>query len=164
MKKLSTFVLSLLITCACAAQDLNGWEFLPWKTGKDSVERILSANKGKLENANALDAYFRYQGMNTWLVYDASNALVQVRQRATFSVIQDKEAKAFFTSFKDMLVKKYGKPKQRKNDAKNKVITMHWELTYTAIDLEYDHKYKVIDEFGAGSYWIEVVFECRQVK
>jgi len=159
MKTIMTLFSLMILTTASRAQDFNGWEFLFWKSNKDSVEKVLVENKSKLSDANALDAQFKFQGMNTWLFYDAQNKLIKVLQRNTFSVIHHKEAEDFYVSFKDLLIKKYGKPNKYKRDKKDSLVTMTWKLKFTSIALEYDYKYKIIDEFGAGSYWIDVVFE-----
>ena len=159
MKTIITLFSLFIMTTAGRAQDFNGWEFLYWKSGKDSVEKVLVENKSKLSEPNALDAQFKFQGMNTWLFYDAQNKLIKVLQRNTFSVNQPKEAEDFFVTFKALLIKKYGKPSHYKRDKKDRLVTMTWKLKFTAIALEYDYRYKVIDEFGAGSYWVTVEFE-----
>lgn len=159
MKTLSTFFLFISLTVQCLSQDVNGWEFLNWKMNKDSVEKTLIANKNLLSPPDALDANFNYQNMNVWLVYDSLNRLIKVHQRKTFSVNKAKEAENFYTDFKSLLIKKYGKPEQFKKDKKHCVVSMTWHLKFTKIAFEYDYKYKVIDEFGADSYWIDVTFE-----
>lgn len=162
MKNIISAFLFITLAGNCMAQDTNGWEFLSWNMSKDSVQILLDANKSKLGAPNALDADFKYQEMNTWLIYDPQNRLIKVHQRNTFSVIQAEEAEVFYNEFKTVLTKKYGKPDHYNNDKKDCVITMSWALHHTKITFEYDYKYKVIDEFGAGSYWIDVVFESTK--
>lgn len=162
MKTLITLFLLISLAGSSRAQEINGWEFLFWNTNKDSVENVLAENKGKLSTPNGLDANFKYQEMNTWLIYNTQNKLIKVHQCETFSVIQDEEAEAFYKAVKFKLTKQYGKPDQYKRDKKDSLITMSWDLLYTKITFEYDYKYKVIDEFGAGSYRIDVVFESAK--
>jgi hypothetical protein len=126
---------------------------------KDSVEKVLKEKNNLLSEAWALDADFNYQGMNTWLSYDTQNRLKQVHQRKTFPVINQKEAAAFYTTVKSDLMGKYGKPDKKNENKKDSVVTMSWKLKNTSIAFEYNYKYKIIDEFGAGSYWIDIIFE-----
>ncbi|MCD4792251.1 MAG: hypothetical protein K8R54_03390 [Bacteroidales bacterium] len=165
MKKINTIFL-LVITVSFSAggikiqaQDLinfNGWEFLSWKTDKENVEKILNEKKSEFAKTTALDACFKYQGMNTWLYYDNNNQLNKILQRNTFSIIEDKEAKNFFEEIKTKFIKAYGKPNHQKINKQDSVTTLIWQLKHTKIVLEYDYMYKIIDEFGAGSYWVEV--------
>lgn len=164
MKRITTLFFVIILATVSRAQDFNGWEFLYWKSGKDSVEKVLIDHKNQLSAANALDARFKFQGMNTWLFYDTQNKLIKVMQRNTFSVNQQKEAEDFFVSFRDLLIKKYGKPAQNKRNKKDNLVTMTWTLKFTTIALEYDYRYKVIDEFGAGSYWVNVEFEPAEIR
>ena len=165
MKKINTIFL-LVITVSFSAggikiqaQDLinfNGWEFLSWKTDKENVEKILNEKKSEFAKTTALDACFKYQGMNTWLYYDNNNQLNKILQRNTFSIIEDKEAKNFFEEIKTKFIKAYGKPNHQKINKQDSVTTLIWQLKHTKIVLEYDYMYKIIDELGSGSYWVEV--------
>jgi hypothetical protein len=158
MKTIILLLSIISLTFPIKAQETNGWEFLFWKMNKDSVEKVLIENKSKMSDATALDAQFNYQGMNTWLYYDSQKKLNQVHQRETFSVIQNKEAADFFYGLKASFISKYGEPDEYNEDKKDSVVTMTWDLKYTKITLEYDYRYKIIDEFGAGSYWVDVIF------
>jgi len=164
MKKLLIFSAILLFTNIglIHPQAYNGWAFLPWNIKKDSVESLIKANKSKLSAPNALDADFKYQEMNTWLYFDSLNLLNKVHQRITFSVIQKDEAAAFYKMYKSYLIKTYGKPDHVDNNKKKKNKFMYWKLFQTRIVLNYDYKYKIIDEFGGGSYWVDVVFEAKR--
>ena len=159
MKAFITLLFLISLMAASSAQEINGMEFLFWKMNKDSVEKVLIENKNNLSEATALDANFCYQGMNTWLYYNIENKLIKVHQRKTFSIIQNKEAEVFYDTIQANLIKNYGAPNQYKVAKKDSLITMTWELKYTKIILEYDYKYKIIDEFGADSYWVDVLFE-----
>ncbi len=144
------------------AQDLknyDGWEFLPWKAKKFQVEQKIKDQGNKIEKGIALDADFIFNKMNTWLEYNQNDELIKITQRETFSVIQDKKAALFFDTCKKELIEKYGKPTHTESNKKESIIHMDWELTYTSIQLTYDYKYKIIDEFGAGSYWVEIIYK-----
>jgi len=158
MKSIIVVFFILYLTNLGLAQETNGWEFIPWGVEKDSVEKIIAANKNILSDANALDADFSYNGMNTWLIYNSKNKLSEVKQRKTFSVIQQTEAADFYKKLKSYLVKKYGKPSAYRKNKKDNVIYATWNLQYTNIFMEFDYRYKVIDELGAGSYWINISF------
>ena len=45
--------------------------------------------------------------------------------------------------------------KGKEKEAKE-IITMVWKLNYTLINLVFDYKYKIIDEFGCCSYSINI--------
>jgi hypothetical protein len=162
MKKILPIIFVLAVTVSTQAQPLkdnNGWWFLEWKMSKNKVEELLIENKKNLSQGTALDADFMFQGLNTWLIYNKSNQLIQVDQRMTFSVNEADECKAFYEKVKADLVRDYGKPNHEKRNIIDSVITLKWDLAYTLIQLEYDYKYKIIDEFGAGSYWVKVTFQ-----
>jgi len=155
---------SFLLTTSVYSQkpkNFNGWEFLPWKLTRDSVAKILEPLKGRFENTNALDADFKYEEMNTWLGYDSSQRLVKVHLRKEFSVIYQKDAKAFFKKTKRRLIETYGRPGYRLYKKKDCVKTLIWELKYSRIVCTFDFKYKIIDEFGAGAYWVDLVFKAE---
>ncbi|MEI6853216.1 MAG: hypothetical protein WCL06_10250 [Bacteroidota bacterium] len=154
-------LLSALMTMSLFGhtQQTKGWEFLQWNTSKDSVEKVLKEKNNLLSEPWALDANFNFQGMNTWLIYNTQNKLIQVHQRKTFSVINQKEAAEFYKTKKTELITKYGKPQTVSENKKDSVVNLLWKLKYTRITLEYDYRYKIIDEFGAGSYWVDIVFE-----
>lgn len=165
MKKISTIFLLVIIASffvggiKIQAQDLinfNGWEFLSWKTDKENVEKILKEKKIELAKTAELYTWFKYQGMNTWLYYDNNNQLNKILQRNTFSIIEYNKANKFFEKTTARLTKTYGKPNHTKINKQDSVKTFIWELKYTRIELEYDYMYKIIDELGAGSYWVEV--------
>ena len=139
-------------------RESNGWEFLSWKLDKHKVSKILDENKGLLSEASTLDADFKYQDMNTWLVYNKANKLIEVNQRKEFSVINHAEAETFYQKFKTQLIASYGEPDSLADNKADSTIHLTWKLKYTNIFLEYDYRYKIIDEFGAGSYWVDVIF------
>lgn len=139
----------------------NGWEFLPWKTDSAQVQVMVERNRKKLQEPNGLDADFKYQELNTWLIF-RDHQLYKVKQKADFGVTHNEEAQVLYENTRDRLIRQYGNPQAENHDTLNKTIRLGWDLEYTRIELEYDYKYKIIDEFGAGSYWIEVVFEDKQ--
>ena len=155
------FIMFAIIISSNAQQfkDHNGWEFFDWGINKASIDKILTADNNKFSDATALDADFNYEGMNTWLYYNTQNELIKVHQRKTFSVIHDKEAGIFYDAFLAELKNNYGEPSHSGTNTKDSVITLSWDLKYTKIALEYNYKYKIIDEFGADAYWIDVIFE-----
>jgi hypothetical protein len=165
MKKASFFTFILLITCLIAAnaqnyKDIDGWEFLPWKTDKENVQKILAENKDKLSDPYAFEADFNYQEMNTWLEYTKNNQLINVSQKKEFSVIYNEEAAAFYEKCKSRLISHYGEPDSIADNKTDSTVNLNWKLKYTSIALNYDYRYKIIDEFGAGSYWVKIVFEA----
>jgi hypothetical protein len=164
MKKIIlTLIISILfgmgVLQAQPLKDNNGWWFLEWKMSKNKVEELLIENKKQLSQGTALDADFMFQGLNTWLIYNKSNQLIEVDQRMTFSVNEADECKAFYKKVREELERDYGKPDHENQNIIDSVITLKWDLAYTSIQLEYDYKYKIIDEFGAGSYWVKVTFQ-----
>jgi len=162
MKRILTLLTFLcVISGSVLAQNFrehDGWEFLNWKSSKSKVDKILEQNKDKITEATALDADFKYQDMNTWLVYNKANKLIEVNQRKEFSVIYHDEAEAFYQKFKKQLISSYGEPDSLADNKADSTIHLTWRLKYTNIFLEYDYRYKIIDEFGAGSYWVDVIF------
>jgi len=162
MRKLFLFYsIGMLITLsAFSQQEPEGWEFLKWKINRAEAEK--EAGKiSEIKRGSMLDANFDYNGMSTWLEFNNNDELIKARQRKTFSVIQSKEAEEFFRSRMEYMISKYGKPSEKDHNRKDDVIIVKWEFPNTVITLEYDYKYKVIDEFGAGSYWVEIVYEYR---
>jgi hypothetical protein len=159
MKPIILLLALISLTAICSAQEVNGWEFLSWKMSKDIVEKILIENKSKLSDATALDADFKSQQMNTWLYYDKYNQLIKVHQRRAFSVIENREVEAFYDTVKTRMMTKFGEPTHSEIDKKDSVINLSWNFKLTKISLEYNYKYKIIDEFGADSYWLDILFE-----
>jgi hypothetical protein len=163
MKRIFLLLFSMIVI-ACYSQQAagyNGWEFLHWRITEDSVNMIVEQHKAEFADANALDALFKYHDLNTWFEYNDNHQLIKVRQRTEFSVNRDEEVKQLFIATRDRLINTYGKPLKKEADRKECVVNLYWELKYTRISLNYDYKYKIIDEFGAGSYWVAVVFEPR---
>ncbi len=164
MIKVFTSLIIVFVLFGCShivaqkPKNFNGWEFLQWKLRKDSVIKILNVYKSKFESPNALDADFKYEGMNTWLEYDNNNQLNKVHQRHDFAVIYLKDAKTFYKKTRARLIKTYGRPGHKEFNRKGCVETLIWELKYTRVVCEFNYQYKIIDEFGAGSYWVDVVF------
>jgi len=141
--------------------EFNGWEFLEWKSGKSTVEKLLIQKGIEIKDTYSDAAYdkitrFEYDGMNTWLYFDSLYQLSKVEQYAEFSVIQDKKANVFFGEVKKSLVQKYGEPNTETNDTTRKFITMNWYLKFSNVILTYDYKYKIIDEFGCCSYKVDI--------
>lgn len=139
----------------------NGWEFLPWETDSAQVQVMVERNRKKLQGPDGLDADFKYQDLNTRLVY-RDHKLYKVRQKEEFSVTRNKEAQALYEKTRDRMMKQYGNPQTEAHDTIQQIVQLQWDLEYTRIDFEYDYKYKIIDELGAGSYWVEIVFEEKQ--
>ena len=139
---------------------VEGWEFLKWKMKKAEVEKEIAEQTG-IDRGSMLDARFDYNGMSAWLEYNENDELVKVTQRETFAVIYDEEAEKFYNERMVYMTGKYGEPKEKIHDRKNDNIHVTWEFPHTLITLEYDYKYKVIDELGAGSYWVDILYEYR---
>ncbi len=159
--RLTVFIFSLLAASYAYSQtNPEGWEFLTWKMKKDEVEKEIS-KQDSIERGSMLDARFDYNGMSAWLEYNESDELVKVNQRETFAVIYDEEAKKFYEERMVYMTGKYGEPTKKIHDRKNDNIVVTWEFPHTLITLEYDYKYKVIDELGAGSYWVDILYEYR---
>lgn len=164
IKKISTLLILIFVIATSYSQqkkDFNGWEFLNWKMSKDNVEKVLIENKNNLSSPTALDANFKYKEMNTWLFYNSSNQLAKVHQRKVFSVNQSNESEKFYTLIKTEFINDYGNPSKNEINKKDSLIIMLWELKYTKIVFEYNYKYKIIDEFGADSYWVDILFEIK---
>ncbi|MEA1874919.1 MAG: hypothetical protein U9N51_10915 [Bacteroidota bacterium] len=136
--------------------DFNGWEFLSWKTDKKNVEKILIDKNIELAKTQESYTWFKYQEMDTWLYYDNNNQLNKIQQRNRFSIVEYEKSKLFFEKTKAKFIKTYGKPNHQEINKQDSVTTLIWQLKQTKIVLEYDYMYKIIDELGAGSYWIEV--------
>lgn len=154
-------IFSLLATPYAYSQaNPEGWEFLTWKMKKADVEKEI-AKQDSIGRGSMLDASFDYNGMSAWLEFNDSGELVKVTQRETFCVIHDEEAKKFYEERMVYMTGKYGKPTKKIHDRKNDNIHVAWEFPHTLITLEYDYKYKVIDELGAGSYWVDILYEYR---
>ncbi|HYG52215.1 MAG TPA: hypothetical protein VD905_14995 [Flavobacteriales bacterium] len=136
----------------------NGWEFLEWGTDRAQVQKII--NGKKLRYPNALDAAFRYnENLNTWLDYDSLKRLNRVKQRITFGIHEQKQAGEAYEKIRARMFSDYGIPRMEMRDTTENNTHTYWNLNHTKIHLEYDYQYKIIDEFGAGSYWVEIVFE-----
>jgi hypothetical protein len=161
MKFLLLIIIFLPGVCSINAQtksNLNGWEFLEWGTDSAQVNKIVK--KKKLRYGNALDADFRYnENLNTWLDYDSLKRLNKIMQRITFSIHEQKQAHDVYEKIRTRMLNEYGIPRIEKRDTTECNTTIYWDLKYTSIYVEYDYKYKIIDELGAGSYWVEIVFE-----
>lgn len=161
MRLIAIFILCLITMPYLRSQtSVDGWEFLTWKMKEDEVEKEISKQTG-IERGSMLDASFDFNGMSAWLGYNENKELVNVTQKETFSIIDDKEAEIFYNERMVYMTGEYGNPVYKKHDRKNDNIIVKWEFAHTLITLEYDYKYKVIDEFGAGSYWVEILYEYR---
>jgi len=168
---LQIVVLTLCYQCINAQEqnqsNYNGWEFLSWKCKKTEAENILNKKGIEYSNEESYDSTrtiikFEYDELDTRLYFDTLSQLNDIKQQQEFSVIYDKESKIFFEKVKKSLLLKYGKAKEEKNDKEKEVITILWKLKYAVINLTFDYKYKIIDEFGCCAYKIEINFS--QVK
>jgi len=135
----------------------NNWESLCWGMSRQEVESQLKGDT-LVKSAYPLDTRFSYRGFNVWLTYDSLGQLCSVKQRQTFSVIDREKAGVAFKKTKKEMTEKYGKPVSSRHYRMDCRWVIHWTAPGTEIEMEYDYKYKVIDEFGAGSYWIEIMF------
>ncbi|MFH2141072.1 MAG: hypothetical protein ABIJ97_01520 [Bacteroidota bacterium] len=130
--------------------EFNGWKFLEWKTEKKTAEKMIS-NKGiEIKNDYSEPAYskitrFVYDEMNVRLYFDSMFQLSYVEQQKEFSIVQLDEANDFFGKIKKSLIQEYGKPNVETNNKSEKIINMIW-----------NYKYKIIDEFGCCSYKVTV--------
>ena len=129
----------------------KGWEFLKWGTDSLKVQEQL-ISKGLIDN-EARDGLFEYQDMQVWPSYK-NHCLNKVQQWKSFGLTQKNAARQEYEKIHQLLVKKYGPATQESNDTTKEVITLDWNLKYMYIHLEYDYRYKIIDELGAGSYWM----------
>jgi hypothetical protein len=141
--------------------NFNGWEFLNWKCKKTDTENILNKKGIEFRKMESYDSTrtitrFDFEELDTWLYFDTLNQLFDVKQSRYFSVIYDKESKAFFDKVKKSLLQKYGKANEEKDDKEKEIITMIWKLNFTIIHLTFDYKYKIIDEFGCCAYQIDI--------
>lgn len=142
----------------------NGWDFLSWELDKKQVEEMLEEKKNEFVRPDGLDANFKYQELNTWLYYDNNNQLNKIRQSNTFSVVNYKNSKMFFYKTLARLTETYGEASNQTINKKDSVQTYIWELKHTRIELEYNYMYKIIDELGAGSYWVEINISPNKLK
>ena len=142
-------------------KNYNGWEFIEWQSDKNSTEKLLTKKGIEIQNTYSDAAYnkitrFQYEDMQTWLYFDSLNKLSYVDRQKDFSVIQHNEADVFYEKAKKSLIQKYGEPSSVAEDTAKEVITLIWNLSYTEVILTYDYKYKIIDEFGAGAYKVDI--------
>jgi len=145
-------------------KDFNGWEFLEWNSKKRDVEKTLKDKNIEIQETYSEAAYdkitrFHYNDFNTWLYFDSLNQLDSVEQYKEFSVIQDEEANSFYEMTEKYLVQKFGKPDLQTNNTTAKLITLKWNLKFTKVQLTYDYKYKIIDEFGCCSYKVDILYK-----
>ena len=141
--------------------NFNGWEFLTWHTSIEKVEAKLSKMKRLTVNYykdNGYSTYFKYNDMFTYLFYDSLKQLSKVTQHLDFGVNKIKQADAFFLKTEKHLIDKFGLPSERFDDKESEFILLVWKLKYTTINLSYNYKYKVIDEFGCCSYTVNIVY------
>jgi hypothetical protein len=142
-------------------RDFIGWEFLKWKTNKNDADKIVKEKGIEIRNEYSEPAYenitrFEYEEMNTILYFDSLKQFYAVKQQKDFSVAQDEQAKVFFEKTKKILLQKFGKADQEKDDKEKKVITIIWNLKYANVFLTYDYKYKIVDEMGCCSYTVDI--------
>ena len=142
-------------------KDFNGWEFIEWNSKKKDVEKTVKEKNIEIQETYSEMTYdkitrFHYNDLYTWLYFNSLNQLDSVEQYKEFSVIQDKEASDFYDKTNKLLVHKFGKPDLQSNDTTIKLITLKWNLKFTKVQLNYDYKYKIIDEFGCCSYKVEI--------
>ena len=139
MLRLKIVIATLLInTGMITAQkyyELNGWEFLQWKMKKEAVEKKIDENEKLVTKGTALDANFKYGGLNTWLEYDEKGELVRVYQKETFSVIEYKESKECYESCMKEMIEKYGHPAEIINNTEDSLIKIKWALKNTKINM-----------------------------
>lgn len=158
MKKNVSIFLFLMLVLMVRGQKQNGWEFLAWGTDSLKIQEVLISKK--LVDNESTDPRFEYQDMYVWPSYK-NHHLNKVQQWKSFGVNQKDEAQQEYEKICARLVKTYGPVTTEKKDTTKEVITLDWDLKYTRIHLEYDYKYKIIDELGAGSYWVDIVFEAK---
>ncbi|HLP11969.1 MAG TPA: hypothetical protein VK177_08570 [Flavobacteriales bacterium] len=137
----------------------NCWEFLEWGTDSATVSSLVKKKGREIRYPNALNARFRYQDLNTWLDYDSTKKLQTVKQRIAFSAHEQKQANETYEKIRTRMLTDYGRPRIEMRDTLECNTHIYWDLKHTKIHLEYDYQYKIIDEFGAGSYWVEIIFE-----
>ena len=142
-------------------KDFSGWEFLKWKTNKNDADKIVKEKGIEIRNEYSDPAYenitrFDYEEMNTTLYFDSLKQFYTVKQHKDFDVIQDKQAEVFFEKTKKMLLQKFGKADQEKDDKEKKILTLIWNLKYSSVFLVYDYKYKIVDELGCCSYTVDI--------
>lgn len=144
----------------------NGWEFAEWGTSKQSIINTLNKIGIKNDSVSSYNNSFTitrldFEEMRTELYFDSLNRFNKVTQHKDYSVIYDKEAKAFYEKTRKTFIQKYGKPDKEKKDRRKEIITLNWNLKFTDIELRYDYKYKIIDEFGCCSYRIDTEFRPK---
>jgi hypothetical protein len=143
-------------------REYNGWEFIPWKTHKNDIKKLLYAEGYKMHYTQPNPKRLEIKGellMRTWLQYDSLDQMTSVKQYEDFHVADDAEAAEMYAKVKADLIKKYGQPNEEKDDKEAEKITLGWNLKHTTISVAYDYEYKIIDELGCCSYSVEVVVE-----
>lgn len=144
-------------------QPVTGWDFLEWGMQKATVEAALAENDIELIDTHGDDSWalvtrFEQDGFRIWLHYSEEDQLEKIEQIREFSILEDDAAQACYEKVLADCVEKWGKAPEYEIDAERELRIHDWQSKTTKIGLTYDHKYKIIDEFGAASYSVRLHF------
>ena len=171
MKTIFGLLLSLQLVGSVWAQnnpgtmEQNGWKFLEWGMEIEEVKSLLEEHYLSWDvEGTALSLQREDKLLKTQLWFDESSSLDKVTEVRKFHLLEKEEAKAYFQQRMEELEADFGQPTLMTEDTENDVTTLVWEMENTVLSCQFDHQYKVIDEFGMDSYRVDVVFISTTVE
>lgn len=142
-------------------KDLMGWEFLFWNDDFEEIKTELVKHKTTFTyDTSGCYNYvkFKWNDFRTYVMLGPWKKMKRVEQRITFNYGEQKEAKDYYQKVVVKMNDKFGKYDHKWEDKDHDRLRLFWLLEYTQITLLFDYEKKLVDEFGAGSYWIEITY------